>query len=186
MEFCWLEDKKGADHFLFELFEAANAYFDECGNYVRPIVARRYDSSWTLFDNHLYPGGGWRIHMLRRLMGDSVFWAAIKDYVATYSYKLVETGKWRSKLLTLVDDFRKVLEKHSGLNLTQFFDQWFYGCGYPKLKGTFAWDAQKKEAKITLEQTQMNEKQSKLSYNKRIFTLYLSNNCRYWVVCYSN
>ena len=32
------------------------------------------------------------------------------------------------------DDFRRILEKHSNLNLTQFFDEWIYGRGFPKLK----------------------------------------------------
>lgn len=38
------------------------------------------------------------------------------------------------KLINFSDDFRKKLEDHSRLNLTQFFDEWIYGKGYPKLK----------------------------------------------------
>jgi aminopeptidase N len=61
--------------------------------------------------------------MLRRLVGEEAFWSAVKEYLMTYTKSVVET-----------DDFRKMLEKHSGLNLTKFFDQWFYSRGYPKFK----------------------------------------------------
>jgi hypothetical protein len=50
--------------------------------------------SFFLFFNesHLYPGGAWRIHMLRKLVGEEAFWGGVKEYVATNMHKLVETG----------------------------------------------------------------------------------------------
>ena len=79
---------------------------------MRPIVTKEYDHSWNLFDRHLYPGGSWRIHMLRKLVGDESFWAAINDYLTTHHKGLVET-----------EDFKRALERHSGRNLAKFFDQ---------------------------------------------------------------
>lgn len=32
------------------------------------------------------------------------------------------------------DDFRKILEEASGWNLTEFFDQWVFGTGYPTVE----------------------------------------------------
>ena len=53
----------------------AHAYFDEAdGSYKRPLVTREYNSSWDLYDYHLYPGGAARIHTLRRTLGDEAFW----------------------------------------------------------------------------------------------------------------
>lgn len=98
--------------FEYDMWGNASRYFAECSEYVRPIVIREFDHSWQLFDRHLYPGGCWRIHMLRRMMGDTAFWAAVKEYVAVNSKDLVET-----------EDFKRVLEKHSSFNLTKFFDQ---------------------------------------------------------------
>eukprot|EP01103_Thecamoeba_quadrilineata_P014938 TRINITY_DN4575_c0_g1_i1.p1 TRINITY_DN4575_c0_g1~~TRINITY_DN4575_c0_g1_i1.p1 ORF type:complete len:885 (-),score=193.57 TRINITY_DN4575_c0_g1_i1:87-2741(-) len=147
IEGCWLEDKHGQEFLEYELFQWANAYFGECNTYVRPIVTRTYDSSWNLFDRHLYPGGACRLHMLRRHLGDQIFWAAISDYLKTYQGELVDT-----------DDFKKKLEKHSGYNLTAFFEEWVYGRGYPKLKGSFNYSAEKGEVKIGLEQTQKDDK----------------------------
>ena len=77
----------------YDLHVNARTYFEETDErYVRPIVTRTYNSSWDLFDAHLYPGGAWRLHMLRRLVGDAAFWAATTASLATYSGRVVETG----------------------------------------------------------------------------------------------
>jgi len=148
VETVWLEETEGMDAMHFDLFTNARRYFEEADRrYARPIVTRTYNSSWDLFDAHLYPGGAWRIHMLRHLVGDDAFWAATRDYVASYSGRLVET-----------DDFRRKLEEHGGINLVRFFDQWIHGKGYPKLKATLKQDAEKGEATLVVEQTQADEK----------------------------
>jgi aminopeptidase N len=147
MESCWLESERGHDEFVYEMFLNAKSYMTECESYMRPLVERRYNHSWALYDSHTYPGGAWRIHMLRRLLGEEAFWSGVKEYLMTYAKSVAET-----------DDFRKMLEKHSGLNLTKFFDQWFYSRGYPKLKGTYKYNVELKKVTVTLEQTQMDTK----------------------------
>jgi len=81
--------------------------------------------------------------MLRRQLGDEVFWPAVTEYLKTYSREVVET-----------EDFRRLLERRSGRSLVKFFDQWIYGRGYPRLKLTFAHDQEKQQGTITLTQTQ--------------------------------
>ena len=144
VEAVWIQEQHGEDHFRYEMEAQADMYISETTKkYVRPIVTREYNSSWNLFDQHLYPGGSWRLHMLRKILGDDVFWAAVSDYINQFSEDLVETA-----------DFRRCLEEISGLNLHKFFDQWIYGRGYPKLKGEYSFDLEKKEVKIVLEQDQ--------------------------------
>jgi len=146
-ESCWLEHDQGRDAMLCNLDLCALAYFEEADErYKRPIVARRFNHSWNMYDRHLYPGGACRIHMLRRLLGEETFWAAVRDYVATYAGKVVET-----------DDFRKVLEAHSGRTLVKWFDQWIYKPGYPDLKVTFTWDAERAVGRFEIEQKQVKE-----------------------------
>jgi aminopeptidase N len=147
MEAAWIEDHLGLDDYLYQLFDDLEIYLHETETYVRPIVTRDYNSSWTMFDMHLYPGGSTRLHLLRRKLGDAVFWKGVQSYVSRFQKLTVET-----------DDFRKCLEHVSGANLTQFFDQWFYKQGYPKLKGTFEFNENKGSLKIVVEQTQANEK----------------------------
>eukprot|EP00743_Colponemidia_sp_Colp-15_P011017 GILK01012226.1.p1 GENE.GILK01012226.1~~GILK01012226.1.p1 ORF type:complete len:869 (-),score=115.44 GILK01012226.1:273-2879(-) len=144
MEYVWMEEHVGTDMSQFDLLECAHAYMQEADTkYARPIVTRRYDSSWNLFDRHLYPGGAWRIHMLRRLLGEDCFWQGVRVYVAENQAKLVET-----------EDFRRALERESALNLNRFFDQWIYGRGYPKLRGQFLYDLETRTVTICLEQVQ--------------------------------
>jgi hypothetical protein len=60
--------------------------------------------------------------MLRHVMGDSLFFASMRAYVADprFRYKSATT-----------DDFRSVCESVSGRNLGYFFNEWVYGEGYP-------------------------------------------------------
>ena len=40
----------------------------------RPIVDRRYPNPDSMFDARAYPKGAWVLHMLRKQLGDDVFW----------------------------------------------------------------------------------------------------------------
>lgn len=145
LQACWLEDNEGEDEFRFELLGFSTAYRDEAdGRYRRPIVTRVFNSSWNMYDRHLYPGGAFRLHMLRQLLGDDVFWPAVADYLQTFAKRTVET-----------EDFRKKLEAHSGRSLVRFFDEWIYGKGYPKLEVKFSHDSDEKRGTLTVDQTQV-------------------------------
>ncbi len=127
MESCWLEATEGVDAFHYQLHLEAREYMEEAdGKYERPIVTRRYDSSWDMFDRHLYPGGAWRIQMLRREVGEEVFWPAVSSYLEAFAGKVADT-----------DDFRRVVERHAARPLGAFFDQWFYEAGYPRIEAAF-------------------------------------------------
>lgn len=147
-ECLWQEDRYGPDAMAYMLWRNGRLYMKECDSlYTRPIVTNVYDSSWDLYDQHLYRGGSRRIHTLRCMLGDEVFWPAVTDYLRTYQHKMVET-----------DDFRKVLEKHSHRNLQQFFKEWIYSPGYPKITATYDYSPTRQQISITAKQTQMDEK----------------------------
>lgn len=144
METCWLEDSVSADEQLYDLYVNAEAYFHEAdASYTRPLMTRQFTSSWQMYDRHLYPGGACRLHTIRKDLGDDCFWAGVRDYLKTYSHQVVET-----------DDFRRMLEKHSGRSLQKLFDQWVMTPGYPQIKVEFAWDAEKRIGTFTLTQKQ--------------------------------
>jgi aminopeptidase N len=148
METCWLEDEVSRDEMLYDLYRNAQAYIDEADNrYSRPLVTRSFTSSWQMYDRHLYPGGACRLHTLRRELGDEVFWRAVTDYIQTYREQVVET-----------DDFRRVMERHSGRSLQKFFDQWTETAAYPSLKVSFSYDAEKKIGSFEVEQKQVDDK----------------------------
>ncbi|KAI9326340.1 hypothetical protein DFJ73DRAFT_171736 [Zopfochytrium polystomum] len=143
---CWQQDNVSADEFRLAMIKNAISYFDECEKYIRPIVCRTYDSSWDLFDRHTYPGGAWRIHMLRHILGESAFWAAVTTYLKRFTSKTVET-----------EDFKRCLEEASSLNLTPFFDQWIYSPGFPKIKAAYTYHSDTRLVEVSLTQTQSTE-----------------------------
>lgn len=148
IEVCWHEHIGGQDALQYNLWMDRRRYFAEADErYHRPIVTRTFDTSWQMYDMHLYPGGALRLHLLRTELGDEVFWPAVSDYLARFGGSVVET-----------DDFRRLFEEHSGRSLGRFFDQWLHRPGYPKLKLTFEHDSEKSEGVFRVEQTQVDDK----------------------------
>lgn len=155
METCWLEDKRGDDEQRYDLYRNGMSYFEEAdGSYSRPLVTRKFSSSWQMYDRHLYPGGACRLHTIRKDLGDQIFWNAVSDYLETNREKVVET-----------DDFRRMLEKHSGRSLQKLFDQWVFTAGYPDIKVTFAYDKDRHQGTFEVEQKQAtDEKKPALAF----------------------
>ena len=147
MEQCWLEHRYGDDEKQYDFYRNAHAYFQEAdGSYKRPMVTRTFDTSWDMYDRHLYPGGACRLHTLRCELGDEPFWRGVNAYLAENTGKVVET-----------EDFRRAMERASGRSLTRFFDQWFYRVGYPDLKVEFSWDSEKSQGTFTVTQQHVPE-----------------------------
>lgn len=76
-----------------------------------------------LLNINSYEKGGWALHMLRRQVGDSIFWKGIRLYFATYNGRNANTS-----------DFRKIMEKVSGQSLAMFFKQWLETAAMPVLE----------------------------------------------------
>lgn len=67
-----------------------------------------------------YEKGGVVLHMLRRVMGDGLFFAAMNTYLGDFAYGVAFTT-----------DFRDVCETVYGGDLDWFFDEWIYAGGHP-------------------------------------------------------
>ncbi len=147
METCWHEDTQGPDERDYDFYCNLEQYLNEADHaYMRPIMTRVFDHSWNMYDRHLYPGGAVRLHMLRHELGHDLFWAGVRDYVARFSEKVVET-----------EDFRRVLEEHSGKSLVKWFEQWICSKGYPNLKVSFNFDPKRQIGTFEVEQTQTDK-----------------------------
>ena len=79
-------------------------------------------ASNRIFDSRLsYDKGAVVLHMLRYVLGDSLFFSSLRHYVE---------GPLRYGSAT-TQDFEQSVEKTTGQNLSWFFNQWVYGQGYP-------------------------------------------------------
>lgn len=147
IEQVYREDNVSQDEADYVYYENARYYFQEADEaYQRPLMTRRFKSSWDMYDAHLYEGGACRLHTLRCELGDETFWAAVRDYLQRFNGKVVET-----------DDFRNVMEAHSGRSLGYFFDQWFRRAGYPDLDVAFDYDDDQAQGTFTVKQTQAED-----------------------------
>jgi hypothetical protein len=73
----------------------------------------------------VYNKGAMVLHMLRRLMGDELFFAGLRDFYATWRYSKAGT-----------DDFRLAMEKAGGQPLARFFERWIYSGAIPTVRFT--------------------------------------------------
>lgn len=79
-----------------------------------------------------YSKGAIVLHMLRGIVGDSIFFNILRNYAGNpqLAYNNATT-----------EDFQHVAEETSGLSLNYFFNEWIYGESYPKYQ--VAWNFQK-------------------------------------------
>lgn len=97
----------------------------------------------NLFNGRLtYNKGAWVLHMLRDKVGDSAFFEGCRQYL---------NGKNTGYGFAQTSDLQWYMEKVSGRNLDTFFQQWYYGEGFPYLKVN--WKQKGNWVNITCEQT---------------------------------
>jgi len=105
-----------------EMSSAKNAYGS--------IWVQDISSVGQIFNgNRSYAKGAVVLHMLRGIVGTSTFYDIMKTYAADTS---LAYG------VAVTEDFQRVAEEVSGMDLNYFFSEWIYGENYPKY--TFGWN----------------------------------------------
>lgn len=112
------------------------------------------NDEWRVFDMSMtYKKGAVLLHMIRYELGDSLFFKVLKDYQVKFA------GKTAS-----VDDFKELLKAESNRDFSTFFDQWYYGQGYPVFH--ISWDQDGDQLSIV-------SKQSSTSTQTPFFNTYM-------------
>jgi len=122
-EAIWIEASNGPD--AYKNYWSNHTYYGSGTIYVE-------DPSTTsqIFNGNLtYNKAGWVVHMLRGILGDSLFFEALQSYA--YNDSLAYDA-------ATTENFKVVCEDVSGLELDSFFEQWIYGEFYPKY--SLAWN----------------------------------------------
>jgi aminopeptidase N len=106
------------------------------------IPASESQDEFRIFSSNLsYKKGATILHMLRNeINNDTVFFKGLKTYLDKYKFGNASG-----------DDFRKVMESTSGIDFTEFFDQWYYGKGYPQFD--ISWKSLKDTLQINIQQS---------------------------------
>ena len=107
-------------------------YFRPFLNGIRSSVISQPDGSvyvtdtanvGRIFNSRLsYRKGAYILHMLRWVMGDTKFFEGLKSYTSDTSL---------AYSFARVNQFREKMEQKLGTSLVGFFDDWYYGQGFP-------------------------------------------------------
>ena len=119
-EALWAEANQGYQAYLNNISSKMNSAKTAVGSvYVTDI------SSVNSIFNYprTYAKAAVILHMLRGIVGDSVFFNILRTY--TY-HPTVAYG------VAVTEDFKQIAEAVSGMDLTYFFNQWIYGENYPQ------------------------------------------------------
>jgi aminopeptidase N len=109
----------------------------------KPVVDTTVTSLMRLLNHNSYQKGAWVLHMLRRKLGDELFWKGMRSFYEDYRNKNAITK-----------DFQKEMEKASKMDLDGFFKQWLFQTGQPDLRIYTRKGTTKGSTDIIIEQTQ--------------------------------
>lgn len=126
-EALWLESKLGFNAYLDKISQDVNNYFNVV-NYegVLPLYDFPRTAPSSNYPATIYYKGSSVVAYLRYLLGDSLFFALLKEYLNTYKYKNISTA-----------EFKSFCENFTNIDLSEFFKKWVYSKGYPQITITF-------------------------------------------------
>ncbi|MEO0100942.1 MAG: M1 family aminopeptidase [candidate division WOR-3 bacterium] len=119
----YLGYRNGRAYFLNLMNSRKNIYFQEDASMRFPLYDPPPNQLFAY--GHIYCKGSWLQHMLRYIIGDTtahpgIFFRALRVYGDSFKYKSANT-----------EDYKRILERITGLNLENFFREWVYLAGYP-------------------------------------------------------
>jgi aminopeptidase N len=110
----------------------------------RPVVDTAQRDLMALLNTNSYQKGGWVLHQLRGMMGDSAFTAGLRRYYTMYRDSTA-----------LSSDFARVMSEAAGRDLDWYFRQALNQPGYPILE--VRWKHGGKKLTLDIAQTQKPE-----------------------------
>lgn len=137
----YLEETYGKSFFNDRLKKQRQKVLDFAKGQYTPVVDYETTPYERLINTNSYEKGAWVLHMLRRKVGDALFWKSIQTYYDAYKLNNASTT-----------DLRLVFEKVTDLDLAPFFNQWLHTAGHPELAITIS--SRDKELILSISQEQ--------------------------------
>lgn len=140
----WIEETKGENQFKAQLNKDRRRVINFSKKFNAPLEDHTTSTIQELLNPNAYQKGAWVLHMLRNQVGLDTFWRIVSSYYSKFQYANATTK-----------DFIQVAENVSGLNLNQFYIDWFTKKGHPILNVNY----HSNKSNIELE---INQKQEEL------------------------
>ena len=132
IESLWLEHYYSTTKYKSDLASKASYYLSNNPGFAiyNPDWAITTPDINTLFDVAItYDKGGCVLHMLRYVLGDTVFFSALKSYAADTDFRFKNI---------LTSDFVQKMNTVTGQDLTWFFNEWVYSANHPTYTNTYS------------------------------------------------
>jgi len=137
----WTRKSAGDSAFRAEMAEIRQAVLSSRVVAERPVIDTAEQDLMALLNENSYQKGGFVLHMLRTMLGDSAFFRGLHRY-----YDKHRNGN------ALSDDLRRELEASSGQPLGWFFEQWLRRPGFPELTTSWHYDAAAQRVVLSITQ----------------------------------
>ncbi len=121
-EALWVEHLYGPE-ILHQYMAELSFRIDSTETVYRP----RHRTAREAYHLNIYWKGAWVLHMLRYVMGDSLFFRALRDFNTNPRYRYHNAS---------TSDFQRTCERLYGDDLSWFFLQWVYRPGHPRFSVT--------------------------------------------------
>ena len=142
-EQLWVQKSEGTDTFRKGMMRLRNEIVNSRVTYNRPVIDTLQTDLMWLLNSNSYQKGAWTLHMMRSLLGDSLFFAGIRAY-----YRHHRHGTATS------DDLCESFEQVSNSKLRWFFDQWLRRPGLPELNVDWLYDDALHQVTVSVSQRQ--------------------------------
>jgi len=147
-EYLWFEHKYGKDMADDHNYRSMNSYMrfiQYAGD--RDLVRFHYHDKEDMFDAVSYQKGGRILNMLRNYVGDEAFFKSLNLYLKNNAFKAAEAHH-----------LRLAFEEVTGKDMNWFFNQWYFGQGYPQLDINYLYNDAAKTVSVVLQQQQKTGK----------------------------
>lgn len=127
----WLENSEGYDAYKLSMDIVANYYLGTNPGWslYHPQWAIHTPSGNELYNQAItYNKGACVLHQLRYVLGDSLFFSALRAYVTDTAFMFNNA---------ITEEFVQKINEVTGQNLNWFFDTWVYGPNHPVYENTF-------------------------------------------------
>ncbi len=140
-EIIFRENEGGEEAAQYEKMIQENNYLNS--DLKQPIVHSNYLHPIEMFNSSTYQKASLVLHMLRKMIGDELFFRTMRNYLNSYAFQSVETN-----------DFIRILEETTGGDFDWFFEQWLYMVGHPEFEVSYRWFPDSRQVELNVLQIQ--------------------------------
>jgi aminopeptidase N len=137
----WVERFRGDSAFRADLRGTRDQIVKAPEVASRPVIDTTQTDLMALLNTNSYQKGGWTLHMLRALVGDSAFFRGLRSYYLANRHSTA-----------LTDDLRRAVEATSGRPLGWFYDQWLRRPGFAEVTTSWRYDPAQRHVVATITQ----------------------------------